>query len=230
MPLSLDVVAIALFSGLFAGLSPCALAVYPIMLDSLVKSAGENGGERRLVVLSFTLGIVLMFVLFYVVIGVLVGFYGGEFTDNISSYTKYAYFTAAVLSFLFALQNLTGAFHIFGETVQFLRVPESVNQQRGVVGAFIKGVVFASIVNPCNAPFLITGIVPLISAGKTIISGILLATVFALSMGAPMLLFGIFAGEAVDLVRGKKRLLEIASGFFLMLASAYFASNGLRMT
>jgi cytochrome c-type biogenesis protein len=203
-------------SGFFASVSPCSLPVYPVLINSLSR-AGEG---RRIVVLSFTAGIVLAFSLFYVLVTLAVRVAGEWFINLMDSITLLLYALAGVLCYMFAMRSLGFLGINMGSYSLFKPVARS-----GVAGAFITGVVFSTLISPCSLPFLITGVLPVLMSGATVFQGLFLMAVFSVSMGAPILLLGLASGWAMDSIsffRNRMRFVEGASAVFLLAAGVYF--------
>lgn len=214
----IDLILIVLSSGLLAGMSTCILPTYPVMLNSLTKTK-EN---PKLVVISFVLGLTLTFILVYVILGAIISLFGGNLAEEIDAKRGILFLFAGIICLLFAVQIL-GKFNFFTGTFSFFKSVEYT----GILGSFINGMFFGTVISPCSAPFLVTGIVPVLAAKTTVFEGILLMGLFAVSMSFPLLILGLFSGHAIKFNRffqnniGK---IELMSAIFLIVVGIYFIS------
>jgi len=211
--MNLELLAIAVTSGLFAAFTPCCLPAYPVILNII----SRQGEDRRLPALSFAAGLTLTFMVFYVAVGVALKRIGEQALQNLDTIYLWMYLVAAILCFLFALQSL-GKISFFGRTFGL-----KVSFGHGAFGAFLTGAVFATVVSPCSLPFILTGILPILLAKTTVIQGLLLMFSFSFSLSLPILILGLFSGYAMDSwVKAHTRKIELASAAFLILACLYF--------
>jgi cytochrome c biogenesis protein CcdA len=208
-----DLLALSLLSGLFAALSPCSLPVYPVLLNILARSeAGRRGSA-----VAFALGLAFMFSLFYVALGFMLELVGDAVFTYLDHVYAIIYLAAAVLCFLFALQSL-GKIRLLSRTFGF-----TGRLYAGVPGAFLTGVFFGTVLSPCNLPFILTGVLPVVLAKTTIIDGLLLMFAFSFSLSLPVLILGVVSGHAMDTwVRRYLNKIEAASALFLVAAGSYF--------
>jgi cytochrome c-type biogenesis protein len=212
----IDLILIVLSSGLLAGMSTCILPTYPVMLNSLTRTK-EN---PKLVVISFVLGLILTFTLVYVILGAIISLFGGNLAEDIDARRGILFLFAGIVCILFAIQIL-GKFNFFTRTISIFRSVEHT----GVLGSFITGMFFGTVISPCSAPFLVTGIVPVLAAKTTVFEGILLMGLFAVSMSLPLLILGLFSGHAIKFnkfFQNNIRNIEILSAIFLVIVGIYF--------
>ncbi|MBD3387974.1 MAG: hypothetical protein GF416_02900 [Candidatus Altiarchaeales archaeon] len=199
-------------SGLLASVSACSLPVYPVLLNIMSKS-----GDRRMSAVSFSLGLSFTYALFYVAVAFLVKSLGESVFDSFSTLYAVLYSLAAITCFGFAFQSLTGfAF--------FTRSFGSPRHFAGVFGAFLTGVLFGTVLTPCNIPFMLAGLLPVLMSGSSVAEGLLLVFAFSFSLGFPVLLFGLFSGYAVESwVKENILFIERLSAVFLVFVGFYFA-------
>ncbi|MFH1403686.1 MAG: cytochrome c biogenesis protein CcdA [Candidatus Altiarchaeota archaeon] len=213
----IELLVASVFSGLLSSLSPCSLPIYPVMLNSLCRS----GSNRRVVALSFTLGIVSAFMLFYLLIVFLTSLLGDLAYDVLGIFTDVVYAGAALLCFLFALRSL-GVLNVNMRTYS----PFKPSSHGGVVGSFLTGMMFSTIVTPCSLPFMITGIMPVLLMKETFVQGFFLMLAFSLSMGVPILSLGLASDAAfryMGFFRDRMNDVERVSAVFLIVAGLYFS-------
>jgi len=201
-----------LVAGLLAGFSPCTLPAYPVLLN-IIASDEKN---RRLSALMFSVGVMLMFVLFYVAIAFAIKAAGDLFNDTLGRIYIGLYILAGILCILLALQSLGKVNVLYGA------FSLKKNVRGGIFGAFVSGALFATIISPCNLGFLLVAIMPAILSGATVVQGVLLMALFAVTMTLPLLAVGLLSSNALDSwAKGHVRTIELASAAFLILAGLY---------
>lgn len=212
----IDLMLIAVTSGLLAGVTSCLLPTYPFLLNIITR----NPRHRRLSTMLFVSGMMLAYILFYSLLAVLIMLYGWEFAENIDEKRSILFLLAALMSFFFAADTL-GHLNTFKRTIVFFnRVDYSADR-----GTFLTGVSFGSIITPCSAPFLITGIMPILASRVTFPQGLLLMVLFSLSLGLPLIIAGIFSADALNKLswlQKNTRKIELLSVLFLIVVGAYF--------
>ena len=203
----------AVSSGLLAAYSPCSLPVYPVLLGILAK----GDGSRKLRAAAFAAGLAFMFSLFYLAVGFALKLAGETVFESLEGVYAVIYAAAALVCLLFALQS-TGKVSVFRMTFGFTGRAYS-----GVLGSFLTGVFFGTVVTPCNLPFILTGVLPVLLSKATVFEGLLLMFTFSLSLSLPVLAVGLVSGQAMDspLRRHMKRIKQ-ASTVFLLAAGLYF--------
>ncbi len=200
-------------AGLLAAFSPCSLPVYPLLLNRLARER-----QRKLAAVAFAAGLSLMYAVFYLLMGFALRILGDVVFRSLDTVYLILYALAAVVCSLFALQSL-GLLTLYGRTFGFTSV-----QGSGVFGAFLTGVFFATVISPCNLPFMIAGVLPALLSSSTVLDGLLLIFGFSVSLSVPMLLVGLLSGHAMnEWLRRRVRLIECVSAGFLLLVSMYFA-------
>ncbi|MFH0860675.1 MAG: cytochrome c biogenesis protein CcdA [Candidatus Altiarchaeota archaeon] len=212
----IDLAVIAVTSGLLAGTTSCLLPTYPILFNIL----SRNSDRRRASVLLFAGGLILAYMLFYSLLAILIMAYGWSLAESIDEKKTILFLVAAVLSFYFALDTL---FRL--RTLKRTAVIFNTFNYSGRGGAFISGLGFGTMITPCSAPFLVTGIMPVLASKVTYLQGLALMALFSISLGLPILALGISSAYSLDRIgwlRNNIRKVETLSSFFLMLAGAYF--------
>ena len=208
-------VLVAAASGLLAGTSACALPLYPALLNHLTRTREDP----RWVSVFFTVGLAGAYFILYALFGFIAALLGFGVVDEIEVWRGRLILFGAVFSWLMAWQTLRGGVRI--PTVRAVKG----GAFDGYAGAIASGVVYGTVITPCNAPFLVTGILPALASSDGVISGVILLVVFSAAMGAPMLLLGWASGAALStftaLNRNRKSL-EAVSAAFLILVGAYF--------
>ncbi len=183
---------VAVFFGLGVLLSftPCVLPMIPI-LAGIIGGESDNISTRRGMTLSLVY--VLSMALVYTALGVAAGFAGTGLQ---------ALFQAPWIIALFAVIFVLLAGGLFG--FYELRLPAGLSdrlaalsgRQRGGtwIGVVLMGALSALIVSPCVAAPLAGALIVIGQAGEPVRGGIALFAL-ALGMGAPLVVYGTFAGR-----------------------------------
>ena len=206
---------IAGLAGLFAGGSVCTLSVYPALLNRMTASKEDP----KWVTVFFTLGLAGVYFLVYALFGALTSVLGVDFFDTAELWRGRLTLVGALVSWIMAWITLRGGIRL--PTFKLL----GGNAGRGYLGALTTGVIYGTMISPCNAAFLFTGIMPAIISSKSVFEGLLLLAVFSFMMGVPMMLLGWASGKAIktfSLLKGNTRKIEIISAIFLIAVGIYF--------
>jgi cytochrome c-type biogenesis protein len=207
-----EVILSTLAAGLLTGLSPCTLPAYPALLN-IVAAEGKN---RRLCALAFSMGVMLMFVVFYVAVAFAIKAAGDLFNDTFGMIYVWLYALVGVLCILLALQSLGKVNFLYGAFALKRKVGG------GVFGAFASGALFATVISPCNMGFMAVAIFPSILSGSTVLQGVFLMVLYALTMTLPFLVVGFLSSNALDTwAKEHVRAIELMSVIFLFAAGLY---------
>jgi cytochrome c-type biogenesis protein len=103
---------------------------------------------------------------------------------------------------------------------------------RGMLGAFVLGLIFGVVSAPCAAPILIVLLTYLAGSGASIAWGGTLLLTYALGHSVLILVAGTSMGAARKLIENKKTtqtlgLLRRVAGAVMILVGVYFAYRGL---
>jgi len=213
--MNLNLLLISILSGLFAGISPCALAVYPVVLNQLV----DSKDDKRLTAILFTIGLAGIYFTVYLLAGTLSLFFGTQFIEDIERIRSYLLILGALFAWLLAWKTLKGGLN-FG-AVKILKK----DFMKGYVGSLLSGFIYGSIITPCNAVFLFTGILPALASKTSVLDGVLMLLAFTVSMSLPILFLGLASGMALSTFKAldqNRRKIEIISVLFLAGAGFYF--------
>ncbi len=212
--MNLEIIAIAAFAGLAVSVSPCQLPVYPVILNML----SAKGVNRRLVSVSFAAGHSIMYALLYLGLALTMRAIGFEaFERSSPALFGAAYVLAGLICIGFAMQTLFGI-KFFIRTIGIFK-----KGGEGVVGAFTTGALFATVVSPCNIPYLIALFLPLLSRTQTILEGLLGIAIFTSFVSLPILIFGISSGMAFSgPIKAHMDKIKKASAIALAFLGVYF--------
>ncbi len=206
---------VALLGGLVAGFGPCTLPMLPAVFGYVTGTVagGEGVAWRRALALSsvFVLGTSLVFA----AIGALAGALGRAVL--VGAWASYA---VALLCLLLGL-HLIGVISLpFDALNRF--VPTKRPERRGVVGAFVFGMLFGLVASPCSTPIL-AAIATMAAARGSAVHGAVLLFVYGLGKGLPLLMLGLASGSLATarwLSRATSALTKVG-GVALLGTAAY---------
>lgn len=205
--------------GLFAGFSPCLMAILTFILAYGASSHDINVKDKFLKVFSFSLGLIFT----YILMGILFLFL--SFSFNISPLQKIlAWMVGAImiligLSLIFPLNlNVTKPFvRRFAEKYSY-----------HMFGLFSLGVLFSLVKLPCATPFLIIVLADIVFHGS--LAGILSLFLFNLGLIIPLLSISLVGVNSVKIAekirRSYGRYIKIISGIILIIVALYYISFG----
>jgi cytochrome c-type biogenesis protein len=174
--------------GILSSSSPCVLATIPLVIGYV---GGYSGGDRRkalLYSLTFILGLSITFT----ILGAIASFIGGLF----GVVGRTWYFIVGGVAIAIGL-HLIGLYHWnLGVSVHFQ--PE----QRGILGAFLLGLIFGIVSSPCATPILVLILTFVASRGE-VLYGTSLLFVYAIAHCALIFVAGVAAGFAESFIRSK---------------------------
>ncbi len=213
--------ATAFAAGLVGFASPCVLPLIPGYL-SFVSGVGfdQLGSSQRRVVVS-TSAFVAGFAVMFAVLGAGAGWFGTVLLENRRS-------LEVVAGAFLALAGLVVAGLRLPRALLIERHPNALRRPGGLGGAALTGVAFAIGWTPCTGPTL-AAIFVLAGRGSPT-DGAILLTVYALGLGVPFLLSGLFFTRALAAsrwLRGHWRAVSLASGSLLVLFGVLLASGEL---
>jgi len=174
--------------GIISSSSPCVLATVPLVIGYV---GGYSGGDRRkaaLYSLTFILGLSITFT----ILGAIASFIGGLF--GVTGRTWY--FVVGGVAIAIGLQ-------LIGLYEWNLPVPGNLQpKQRGLLGAFILGLIFGIVSSPCATPVLVL-ILTFVSSKGQVLYGTSLLFVYAIAHCALIFLAGTAAGFAESFIKSK---------------------------
>lgn len=200
--------------GLVSSASPCVLVMIPLVIGFVGGYA--EGSQRRAI--QYSLAFILGLTITFTILGIVAGTLGRLFGD-VGGFWKYVVPPVAIILGL----SLVGLFSLnIGIPQRFLP------KRRGLLGAFLLGLLFGVVASPCATPVL--GVILTFSAGQKSIaySGALLLA-YALGHWALILACGVTAGLAQRVVasRGISKFSSYskkASGMALVGGGAYLVA------
>jgi cytochrome c-type biogenesis protein len=205
--------------GILSSSSPCVLATIPLVIGYV---GGYSGGDRRkalLYSLTFILGLSITFT----ILGAIASFIGGLF--GVAGRTWY--FVVGGIAVAIGLHligfyewNLPGPLHL-------------QPKQKGILGAFLLGLIFGIVSSPCATPVLVL-ILTFVAAKGEILYGTSLLFVYAIAHCALIFLAGVAAGFAEGFIRFKG-MSNVATwgkrigGSIVFLVGVYMVYSGITL-
>ncbi len=177
---------IAFLAGVITSFTPCSLSSVPLIMGYVSGTGGieDANSHRRAFILSviFALGSALTFTAF----GVMASLAG----ELIGTSAKWWYMALGLLMMLMFLQML-GIYNFIPSTHMLVK-----NQKKGLLGAFLAGILGGFFSSPCSTPVLIVLIA--VVAGKGSLGfGIMLFLLYSLGHG----ILAVVAGTSVGFVQ-----------------------------
>jgi cytochrome c biogenesis protein CcdA len=174
--------------GILSSSSPCVLATIPLVIGYV---GGYSEGDRRKAIL-YSLTFILGLSLTFTALGAIASVIGGLF--GVISRTWY--FVVGVIAVVIGLQ-LVGLYEFNLPTPGHLQP-----KQKGLLGAFVLGVIFGIISSPCATPVLAL-ILTFVATKGEIAYGTSLLFVYALGHCVLIFLAGTATGFAEGFIKSK---------------------------
>lgn len=185
---SIAVLAVFL-GGIVSSASPCVLAIIPIVIGYV---GGHAQGDRRAAVVYaavFALGLAITFTILGALAALL-----GQMMGNVG---RIWYWVVAAIAVLMGL-SLMGVFEV--------RIPFASKIQpkkKGILGAFLLGMLFGVVSSPCATPVLVA-ILAFVALQKQVVYGVFLLFVYAVGHCALVVLAGIATGFVQKTIESKR--------------------------
>lgn len=203
----------AFVGGLLVSLTPCVYPMVAVTVSVFGARQAKSRAEAMALSTSFVGGMVVLFTATLVTAALTGSLVGSALQNRWVLLAISAVFVALALS-------MFGAFEMV--------LPESLTQRLSTVGgigyggAFLLGLVSGLIAAPCTGPVL-TGIILWIGKTQNVGLGALVGATFALGLGLPFWLVGVFA---VSLPKAGKWMLWVKSlfGVVLLVVALYFTA------
>ena len=206
--------------GLLSAAAPCVLAMIPLLMSYVAGRRDEGAGPLR--ALGFSFVFVLGLSVTFMALGLIASLADSLYGDVSAAWS----WVVAVVCVVMGL-HLTGAIEVPLPAPRGL--PRSI---RGVLGAFVLGLLFGVVSAPCAAPILIVLLTYLAGADASVAYGGLLLLTYGLGHSVLILIAGTSVGLARKLIEGRGisktfDVLRRAAGVVIILVGLYFAYRGL---
>lgn len=209
---SLIMLVISFLGGLLASISPCSLAMLPIIVGYVGGYSQESPVKIFMQMIFFVFGSSLVFA----TIGVICALTGKVFISFAP-----IYFILLLGSLLMVMGlNILGVLD-FNMPVVIKQIPQSTGKNM-VIYPILIGAVFALAGTPCSTPIL-AGIMAFASLSSNMLSAVLMLFMFSLGQGLILIIAGVFTSS----LKGFKSFSHISeillklSGVLLILSSLY---------
>lgn len=209
---SLILLGISFLGGLLASVSPCSLAMLPIIIGYVGGYSDSSPAKIFMQMLFFVFGSSLVFA----TIGVICAVTGKVFISFAPSY-----FILLLASLLMVMGlNIVGILD-FNMPVLIKEIPQS-SGKNVVLYPILIGAVFAIAGTPCSTPIL-AGIMAFASMSTNIMLAVLMLFMFSLGQGLILVIAGVFTSS----LKGFKNFAHISeillkfSGVLLILSAIY---------
>ncbi len=172
------------FGGVIASLSPCSLAMLPLIIGYIGGYSKETPFRTFLQLCCFILGTAIIFT----IIGIICALTGKIFASAMGGY-----FTVFIASLLLIMGlKLLKILELEAPTI-IKAMP--VNTSNSIfLYPILLGITFALAGTPCSTPIL-AGIMAFAAIGKNLLLAILMLFLFALGQGIILILAGIFTSS-----------------------------------
>jgi len=208
--------------GIFGGLNPCALGVFPVVVGYI---AGKDVKAAKSFLIAVLIGLGLTGV--YIMFGLAVGF-GVSFT--VSFITKFQLYLFAIGGVIILIMGLY--------MIKLIRIPfldrrcMTPKPTKGLLGAVGVGAILGLFYFCCVFP-LLTPVLTFLISKPSLLSGTSLLSIFGLGMSTPIILLGLMTGGmrtvALKKLAEKKDLVSKIGGVILVLVGVWFLWTFLRM-
>lgn len=209
---SIIMLAISFLGGLLASVSPCSLAMLPIIVGYVGGYAHERPSKTFLQMLFFIFGSSIVFA----TIGIICALTGKVFVSFAPMY-----FILLLASLLLVMGlNIVGVLD-FNMPVIIREIPQSTGKNM-VLYPILIGAVFALAGTPCSTPIL-AGIMAFASMSTNILYAVLMLFMFSLGQGLILIIAGVFT-SSLKQFKSFAHISEILlkfSGVLLILSALY---------
>lgn len=204
--------ATSFIGGIIASISPCSLAMLPLMIGYVGGCSKETPFRTFIQLSCFILGTAIVFTL----IGIVCAVTGSVFASALGGY-----FTLIMSSFLLVIGlKITGLLD-FEIPVIIKSMPQNKTNSL-VIYPILLGIAFALAGTPCSTPIL-AGIMVFAAMGKSLIASIIMLFLFAVGQGLILIIAGIFTSAIKNIKKlsGFTDKLMKISGWLIILVSIY---------
>ena len=204
--------ATAFVGGVIASVSPCSLAMLPLMIGYVGGCSKETPYRTFLQLCCFILGTAVVFS----IIGIICAITGSVFASVFGGY-----FTLVMASLLMVVGlKITGILD-FEIPVIIKSMPVN-NTSSLFIYPFLLGVAFALAGTPCSTPIL-AGIMVFAAMGKSLTAAVIMLFLFAVGQGIILIVAGMFTSglKNIKKLSGCTEVLMKISGWLIVAVSIY---------
>lgn len=219
----------AFVAGLLISFTPCVYPIIPIQLGFIGGQTANDGAADKA---GFSLRGFKLSVLFvigmsvvYAALGAFAALTGTLFGSWASS--PWTYIVVGNVILILAL-SMFDVFQL--QAPQFLMKLNPTKKGNGYVSAIMVGAVSGLVVGPCTAPAL-GATLAYVGTQGSVVFGTIVLFLFAVGMGALMIVLGTFSGAMSMLPRSGGWMVKVKSAFgviMLIIAQYLFIQSGMR--
>lgn len=198
--------------GIIASISPCSIAMLPLMIGYVGGCSKETPFRTLLQLISFILGTAIVFS----IIGIICAITGSVFASAFGGY-----FTLIMASLLLVIGlKITGILDF--EIPVIIKTMPVNNTNSLFIYPLLLGIVFALAGTPCSTPIL-AGIMIFAAMGKNLIASIIMLFLFALGQGLILIIAGLFTSglKNIKKVAAYSDIFVKLSGWLIILVAIY---------
>ncbi len=202
-------------AGLISSIAPCTLTAIALVLGFVGGQRSGGKGRAITVTVSFFLGLTVAFVAL------------GALAQGLGILLR-----GPLYSGILGIIVLAMGLHMSGIIkLPMPSVSPDAERLTGIAGAFLLGLITATVSAPCATPVLIA-VLALASASTEGARGLILITAYGLGHWAPVLVAGFTAGLLPSLLKNKglkdaARVITLCMGIGLALLGAWLAMSNL---
>ena len=204
--------ATAFLGGIVASLSPCSIAMLPLMIGYVGGCSKETPVRTLFQLVSFIFGTAIVFT----IIGIICAITGNVFASAFGGY-----FTLIMASLLLVIGlKITG---ILDFEIPVIIKSMPVNNTNSLfIYPLLLGIAFALAGTPCSTPIL-AGIMVFAAMGKNLFAATIMLFLFALGQGLILIIAGLFTSglKNIKKVAQYSDLVIKISGWIIVLVALY---------
>ncbi len=202
----------AFIGGIIASISPCSLAMLPLMIGYVGGCSKETPFRTFVQLCCFIFGTAIVFT----TIGIICAVTGSVFASVFGGY-----FTIVMASLLLVVGLKIAGILDFEIPVIIKSMPKN-NSSSLVIYPILLGVAFALAGTPCSTPILV-GIMAFAAMGKSLIAAIIMLFLFAIGQGLILVIAGMFTSGLKNIKKfsAYTDLIIKISGWLLIAVAIY---------
>ena len=204
--------ATAFAGGIIASISPCSLAMLPLMIGYVGGCSKETPYRTFIQLCCFILGTAVVFTIIGVICAI---------TGSVIASVFGGYFTLIMASLLIIVGLKIVGILDFEIPVIIKSMPQN-NTSSLFIYPFLLGIAFALAGTPCSTPIL-AGIMVFAAMGKSLIAAIIMLFLFAIGQGIILIIAGMFTSGLKNIKKFSNytNILMQISGWLLIAVGIY---------
>lgn len=202
---------ISLFAGIISSIMPCSLTTIPLIIGCVSGTQANSGKKAFKLSVFFSIGMAITFTTLGALASIL-----GKYMQQGGSWW---YILLGIIMIMMALQT----FEIF----TFVKPTnlQSKSTKKGIVGAFIAGILGGIFASPCSTPVLIV-LLALVANSGNMIWGIFLLLIYSIGHSVLVIITGTCVGTAKKVMQSEKygkfsSILKYILGTIILLIGFY---------